>query len=82
LHRPRLADEALDDTPDVPPAGGEQRLQGGARPGAADRRRLPRRAVVEPVTAAVTISHDQAVVAHEPVTDADRAQALDGPEMT
>jgi len=38
--------------------------------------------VVEPVTAAVTISHDQAVVAHEPVTDADRAQALDGPEMT
>jgi len=44
--------------------------------------RLPRRAVVEPVTAAVTISHDEAVVQHEPVTDANRAQALDGPEMT
>jgi len=38
--------------------------------------------VVEPVTEAVTISHDEAVVAHEPVTDANRAQALDGPEMT
>ncbi len=66
----------------MPPAGGEQRLQGGARQGAAGRRRLRRRGVVEPVTGAVTISHDQAVVAHEPVTDANRAQALDGPEMT
>ncbi len=75
-------DGALDDTPGVPPTGGKQRLQAGARPGAAGRRRLRRRAVVEPVIAAVTVSHDQAVVAHEPVTDANRAQALDGPEMT
>jgi len=73
-------DGALEDTPDAPPTGGKQHLQGGQ--GAAGRRRLGRRAVVEPVTAAVTISHDQAVVAHEPVTDANRAQALDGPEMT
>ena len=75
-------DGVLGDTPDGPPTGGKQRLQAEAQPGAAGRRRLPRRAVVEPVTAAVTISHDEAVVAHEPVTDANRAQALDGPEMT
>jgi len=66
----------------VPPPGGEQRLQREARPGASGRRRLRRRAVVEPVTAAVSVSHDEPVVAHEPVTDANRAQALDGPEMT
>jgi len=82
LHRPRLADEALEDTRNVPPPGGEQRLQGEAQQGASGRRWLGRRAVVEPVTAAVSVSHDEAVVAHEPVTDANRAQALDGPEMT
>ena len=73
---------ALGDTPDVPPTGGKQRLQGGARQGPAGRRRLGRRAVVEPPAAAVSVSHDEAVVQHEPVTDANRAQALDGPEMT
>ncbi len=73
---------ALGDTADVPPAGGKQRGQGGARPGLAGRRRLRRRAVVEPPAAAVSVSHDEAVVQHEPVTDANRAQALDGPEMT
>ncbi len=70
-------DGAPGDTPDGPPTSGKQRLQG-----AAGRRRLRRRAVVEPVTAAVSVSHDEPVVQHEPVTDANRAQALDGPEMT
>ncbi len=75
------------DIPDVPPTGGKQRRQrgarpGGPRPGAAGRPRLGRRAVVEPVTPAVTGSHDEAVVQHKPVTDANRPQALDGPEMT
>ena len=83
--QPKPVDVATDgapgDTPDAP-TGGKQRLQAEAQQGAAGRRRLPRRAVVEPVTAAVTISHDEAVVQHEPVTDANRAQALDGPEMT
>jgi len=73
---------ALGDRPDVPPTGGKQRRQGRTRPGPAGRRRLGRRAVVEPPAAAVSVSHDQAVVQHEPVTDANRAQALDGPEMT
>ncbi len=84
--QPKPVDVATDgapgDTPDVPPTDWKQRLQRGAGQGAAGRRRLRRRAAVEPVTEAVTISHDEAVVAHEPVTDANRAQALDGPEMT
>ena len=74
-------DGAPGDTPNPPPTGGKQRLQRGPGPGAAGRPRLRRRAVVEPVTEAVTISHDEAVVQHEPVTDANRDQALDGPEM-
>ncbi len=73
---------ALGDTPDVPPIGGKQRGQGRTRPGAVGRRRLRRRAVVVPPAAAVSVSHDEAIVQHEPVTDANRAQALDGPELT
>jgi len=80
-------DGAPGDTPDVPLTGWQQRRQGGPQQGgprlsAAGRPPLRRRAVVEPVTEAVTVSHDEAVVQHEPVTDANRAQALDGPEMT
>jgi hypothetical protein len=84
--QPQPAQVTTDGAPNKAPGAaapsGKQPGQGRTRQGAAGRPRLGRRAVVEPLTAAVTVSHDEAVVQHQPVTDANRAQALDGPEMT
>jgi len=60
----------------------EEHLQVGTQRVEAGRARLRKFVVTENVTRTVPVSHDEVRLMREPITDANRAASLDGPEIT
>ena len=60
----------------------EERLDVGVARTEAGRARLRKRIVTEQVSQTVPVSTERARVVSEPITDADREQALDGPDLS
>ena len=60
----------------------EEQLRVGVQSSEAGRARLRKFVVTENVTQTVPMRHEEARVTREPITDANRAQAMDGPEIT
>lgn len=60
----------------------EERLNVGTEQVEAGRARLRKYIVTEQQTASVPVSHERATVDREPITDANRAKAMDGPDIT
>jgi len=60
----------------------EERLQVGTQRTETGRARLRKRIVTEQVSTTVPVSHDEVVVEREPITEGNRGQALDGPDLS
>lgn len=60
----------------------EERLQVGKQKVEAGRARLRKFVVTENVTQTVPVSHEEARIEREPITDANRDAAMDGPDIT
>ncbi len=60
----------------------EEHVEVGTRTEEAGRARLRKYVVTENVTEAVPVTKERAVLEREPITDANRDNALDGPEIT
>jgi uncharacterized protein (TIGR02271 family) len=60
----------------------EERLHVGTESAAAGRARLRKYVVTENVTQTVPVSHEEVRVEREPITDANRGAALDGPDIS
>jgi len=60
----------------------EEQLRVGTQTVETGRARMRKYVVEEQVTETVPVSHEEAVVTREPITDANRALAMDGPDIT
>ncbi len=60
----------------------EERVEVGTRTEEAGRARLRKYVVTENVTETVPVTKERAVLEREPITDANRDKAMDGPEIT
>ena len=60
----------------------EERLRVGTQQVESGRARLHKRVVTETVTQTVPVTHERAVVSTEPITEANRATAMDGPAIS
>ena len=60
----------------------EERLRVGTQQVESGRAKLRKRIVSETVAQTVPVTHERAVVTSEPITDTNRAQAYEGPEIT
>jgi len=60
----------------------EERLQVGTERVESGRARLRKRVVTEQVSQTVPVRHDRAVVEREPITEANRDNAMDGPDLS
>ena len=60
----------------------EEELRVGTRQREAGRARLRKYVVTENVTKTVPVSREEVVIEREPITDANRDAALDGPEIS
>jgi uncharacterized protein (TIGR02271 family) len=60
----------------------EEELRVGTRQREAGRARLRKYVVTENVTTTVPVSHEEVVIEREPITDANRGDALDGPAIS
>ncbi len=60
----------------------EERLQVGTQRVEAGRARLVKHIVTENVTTSVPVSHEEVRVTREPITEANRAAAMDGPALS
>jgi uncharacterized protein (TIGR02271 family) len=60
----------------------EEELRVGTREREAGRARLRKYVVTENVTKTVPVSHEEVTIEREPITDANRADALDGPDIS
>ena len=69
-------------TTDTAMTRSEERLRVGAQTREAGRARLRKFVVTENVSETVPLRREQARVTREPITDANRAQSMDGPEIT
>ncbi len=63
-------------------AGREERLTVGVQRLPSKAVRMKKRIVTEKVSQTVPVTTERATVAREPITDANRAKAMDGPEIT
>lgn len=77
-----LFDQADQATTDDAMTRSEERLHVGTRSDVAGTARLRKYIVSEQVTETVPVSHDEVRVTREPITDADRGDALGGGELT
>jgi uncharacterized protein (TIGR02271 family) len=69
-------------TTDTAMTRSEERLRVGVRTRQAGRARLRKFVVTENVSATIPLRREEARITREPVTDANRAQSMDGPEIT
>jgi len=69
-------------TTDTAMTRSEERLRVGVQTREAGRARLRKFVVTENVTQTVPLRREEARVTREPITDANRAQSMDGPEIT
>src|SRR5215213_4574208 len=69
-------------TTDTAMTRSEERLRVGVRTREAGRARLRKFVVTENVTQTVPLRREEARITREPITDANRAQSMDGPEIT
>ena len=69
-------------TTDTAMTRSEERLRVGVQTREAGRARLRKFVVTENVTETVPLRREEARITREPVTDANRAQSMDGPEIT
>ena len=60
----------------------EEELRVGTRQREAGRARLRKYVVTENVTTTVPVSHEEATIVREPITDANRGDAMDGPAIS
>jgi uncharacterized protein (TIGR02271 family) len=60
----------------------EERLRVGTENAEAGRARLRKHVVTEQVTTTVPVSHEEVRLEREPITDANRGDALDGPDIS
>ena len=69
-------------TTDTAMTRSEERLRVGVQTREAGRARLRKLVVTENVTQTVPLRREEARITREPITDANRAQSMDGPEIT
>ena len=86
-HRPDISDKTVGQdrsgpTTDTAMTRSEERLQVGTQRREAGRARMRKHVVTERVTQTVPVSHDEARVVREPITEANRGPATSGPAIS